>query len=175
MKTKKAIALSLFLVGTLLICMTLSGIAVAEDVTVNADVPISGTMTFESNDQSGTNHASAPFTASYDDTVTVGSDTTITAAVDATIQCNNSTWSLTQDISDNELYNTTETASMSLQWEEEGQGGGFVNMNTAGETVVSGSAPTNGSNYLIDYQIQVQFDDPAGIYEGTVVYTFTPN
>jgi hypothetical protein len=175
MKTRKAIALSLFLVGTLLICTSLSGIAVAEDVTVDLTVPLSGTMTFQTSDQSGSTHGSAPFTANFDDTVTVGSDTTNTAAVDATVQTNSSSWSLTQDISDNELYNTTDTASLHLQWEEQGQGGGFTNMITTGEEVGSGSAPTGGANFVVDYQVQVGWTDPNGIYEGTVAYTFTPN
>jgi hypothetical protein len=175
MKTKKAIALSLFLVGTLLICSTLPGIAVAEDVTVDVDVPLSGTMTFQSQDQSGTSHATAPFTANFDETVTVGGDTTNSDAIEAGVQTNSSSWTLTQDISNNELLNAAESRSIHLQWDDPTRGGGYANMDTAGEAVGTGNAPTAGTNYQVDYRVQVGWTDPDGVYQGTVAYTFTPN
>jgi hypothetical protein len=55
MKTKKASALSLFLVGTLLVCTSITGIATAaENVTVDLTVPTSATMGFQTQDRSGT-------------------------------------------------------------------------------------------------------------------------
>lgn len=176
MKTKKASALSLFLVGTLLVCTSITGIATAaENVTVDLTVPTSATMGFQTQDQSGTDHLTAPFTANYDTTVTVGGDTTNTAAVQTSVQTNSSAWTLSQDISNNRLYNTTDTASLDLQWDDPTRGGGYANMNVAGENLGTGAAPTAGTNYQVDYQIQVGYNDPDGIYQGSVVYTLIAN